>query len=279
MNHLIEYISSEKQRTIMSKLLPNTISVDQYLAAVVVEFKKNPALEECSPQSFWSAVMCCCETGLLPSSSLGYAYLIPFGKECTFVVGYHGLVKLLRDSGRLEAIRVRFVFEEDEFWVEEKDGVEHIYFKPHSDSFHRKKEDGKLVYAIIKMKGEEGYHYVMAMDEILTIREAALKNKKHPQSSPWWAHFEAMAMKTVLRRCCRLLRGVSPQLTAGMVYDNDLTSEINPVKEHPAAMETETSAGAVSEEEGYNGRNGAGDAIHAQIGKMKAVLDERRMVS
>ena len=88
-----------------------------------------------------------------------------------------------------------------------------------------------------------------------------------------------MAMKTVLRRCCRLLRGVSPQLTAGMVYDNDLTSEINPVKEHPAAMETETSAGAVSEEEGYNGRNGAGDVIHAQIGKMKAVLDERRMVT
>ena len=40
-----------------------------------------------------------------------------------------------------------------------------------------------------------------------------------------------------------------------------------------------SSLSAMSEEERYAGKDRAGDAIHAQIGKMKAVLDERKMVS
>ncbi|PMU49001.1 recombinase RecT, partial [Pseudomonas sp. GP01-A3] len=66
--------------------------------------------------SLMSAVLQSVKLGLEPGL-FGQAYLIPYGKEVQFQIGYKGLIELAQRSGRISKIQAREVYEHDEFEV------------------------------------------------------------------------------------------------------------------------------------------------------------------
>lgn len=170
--------------------LPKHITADRMVRIATTEFRKTPKLLECTPVSFLGAVIQAAQLGLEPGGALGHCYLIPYGKEVQFIVGYRGMLDLAMRSDKVSHIAARAVHEGDEFeW--ELGLNEDLKHKPCS-------EPGELthVYCVVHLKNGCKMFDVMSRAEVEKVR----KNSKAGNNGPWVSHFEEMAKKTVIRR-------------------------------------------------------------------------------
>jgi recombination protein RecT len=122
---------------------------------------------------------------------LGHAYLIPYGRECQFIIGYRGMIDLARRSGEIQSIFSEVVYSNDEFRFEfgldEK--LKHIPARG---------ERGEFVAAYMVAKFKDGGHLIQVMfkNEIDKIR----KRSKAANNGPWVTDYDEMAKKTIIRR-------------------------------------------------------------------------------
>lgn len=93
--------------------LPKHLNPDRMLRLALTAFSTTPKLRECTGQSILASIVVASQLGLEPGVA-GQGYLIPYGKTCTFVPGWQGLVGLLNNSGRATAW-TGSVFEGDEW--------------------------------------------------------------------------------------------------------------------------------------------------------------------
>lgn len=81
-------------------------------------YQTNPALMECSPQSYFVALYDALKYGLDPTSPHGYAYLVPRKKKACFQVGYKGYLHLARKLGMVRDARANVVVAGEVFEVD-----------------------------------------------------------------------------------------------------------------------------------------------------------------
>lgn len=79
--------------------LPKHLSADRMARLALTAFSTTPKLQECDPTSIAASIMTAGQLGLEPGVN-GAGYLIPYGRTCTFVPGWKGLVDLVSRSGR-----------------------------------------------------------------------------------------------------------------------------------------------------------------------------------
>ena len=162
----------------------------------LTELRKTPALLKCDPKSLFGAVVQASQLGLEPGNALGHAYLIPFKKEVTLIIGYRGMIDLARRSGQVHSIVARAVHANDDFSY--SFGIDdHLEHKPAD----RNRGDLTHVYAIAKLQGGGVQFEVMTREEVLAIK----KQSKAGNNGPWVSHFDEMAKKTVIRRLFKML--------------------------------------------------------------------------
>ena len=94
--------------------LPKHINSDRFVRIAITTIRQNPKLAQCNQESLLGALMVSAQLGLEPEV-LGQCYLIPYGRECQFQIGYKGMIELLRRSGQLKDIYAYSVYENDEF--------------------------------------------------------------------------------------------------------------------------------------------------------------------
>jgi recombination protein RecT len=171
--------------------LPKHLTVERLTRIAVTELRKIPKLRECTVESLFSAIIQCAQLGLEPGSALGHAYLIPYGRECQFIIGYRGMIDLARRSGEIQSIFSEVVYSNDEFRFEfgldEK--LKHIPARG---------ERGEFVAAYMVAKFKDGGHLIQVMfkNEIDKIR----KRSKAANNGPWVTDYDEMAKKTIIRR-------------------------------------------------------------------------------
>ena len=78
----------------IAKALPDVMTPERFARIVTTAVTNNPKLAECTPQSFVGAMLNSAQLGLEPNTALGQAYLIPYGRQCQFQIGYRGLIDL-----------------------------------------------------------------------------------------------------------------------------------------------------------------------------------------
>src|SRR6187549_1559666 len=74
----------------------------EFAGALTAAGEKNIKLKQCTPSSILTAMVACVQIDLIPNTIQGLAYLIPYGKEVQFQLGYQGLVELCYRSGEVE---------------------------------------------------------------------------------------------------------------------------------------------------------------------------------
>src|SRR5215471_13415358 len=86
-------------------LLPPDITSEQFRAALYLELKGRPALEECTQESLRDCVIKAATFGLLPGRDV---HFLPFAnkrrgnkKEATYVPNYFGLILALERTGKI----------------------------------------------------------------------------------------------------------------------------------------------------------------------------------
>lgn len=182
----------KKMQPGIAAALPSVMTPERFTRIALSALSANSKLQACTPQSFLGAMMTAAQLGMEPNTPLGQAYLIPYGKECQFQLGYKGLVDLAYRSGEVTIIQAQVVYEHDVF--DYSFGLE-----PTLKHVPARSDRGEpiLFYAMFKTKSG-GYGYeVMSVED---VRNHAQRFSKTYGKGPWQDNFEEMAKKTVLKK-------------------------------------------------------------------------------
>jgi len=182
------------------KALPAQVDAGRFVRVATTTIRTNKALQRCTPQSLLGALMVSAQLGLEPGTPLGQAYLVPYGSEVTFIIGYRGLIELAMRSGRIASIRADAVYVGDEFtWELGLNPT--IVHKPYADD---RDDANKIthVYAVARFTdGTDPSFVVLTRSQV----DAVMKRSKASGSGPWKTDWEAMALKTAVRRLAKWL--------------------------------------------------------------------------
>lgn len=231
--------------------LPGTITPERFTRIVLTTIGNNPKLAECTPMSFLGAMMTAAQLGVEPNTPLGQGYLIPrktkkgdqYINECTFQLGYKGLIDLAYRSGEVVTIGAHTVYSGDKF---------HVTLGLDANIEHEPAltDRGEPIafYAYYKTKnGAYGFDYMSVED----AREHARKFSeavKRGWSSPWDTNFEEMAKKTVLKKALKYAP-LSTEVASKIEMDNTVHDTIGPsMIDEPIVIDGET--GEIMTEEG-----------------------------
>lgn len=219
----------------IAKALPAETMTPQHFARTVVTLcGKNPALLDCNLPSLIGAIMQSAQLGLSPDPVLGEAWMVPFKGVVTFIPGYKGLIKLAYQSEQIAKISARVVRNGDDFsfCYGLKEKLEHVPKATLTAPLTH-------VYATAKIKGGETNFIVMTREEVEAIkaRSPAARYGK----SPWTTDYDAMAMKTVLRRLCKTLpSSVSPRFQRALALDEQAEHGLKQNLADPFLLPNET---------------------------------------
>jgi len=170
--------------------------VDQFIATAVTSISTNPKLVECSLESMIISLYDAARCGLTVNSITQEGHLVPFKSRCKFIVGYRGLLNLVKASGSFGGVNVKAVFEGDEFFF--KQGI-----NPDIHHIPAEKDKGNLrgVYAVLYIPGGHPNFEYVSLEDGERHRDRFCNTKKNGVIfGPWLEHFEAMMMKTALRK-------------------------------------------------------------------------------
>jgi recombination protein RecT len=183
--------------------LPRHINAERMNRIALNAANKTPGLLDCNRRSFLLAVILAAELGLEPDGLLGEAHLIPFENkrrgvhEAQLIIGYRGLMKLARQSGEIESIQAHAVYEADKF--EYSEGLSPKL--EHTPSRNANRGGLVAVYAIAYFRSGFRQAQLLWKAEVDTVRSRAPGRN----SDAWCNHYEAMALKTAIRRLCKYL--------------------------------------------------------------------------
>jgi len=206
----------------MKMALPVHVTAAQIQRVVLTEVSKNPSILRCTQTSVLTSVMEACQLGLVPNSTQGLAYLVPYGTRCQLIPGFRGLIKLALQSGKVSKIWAKVVHEKDHLEYEEG-LIPKLKHTPYLGG-----DPGMFVgaYAIAKMINDPDPQFeYMGKTAIDTIRRKSASGGK----GPWADNYEEMAKKTVIRNLTKRLPLESDRVTiaaekveggmSGMEYD------------------------------------------------------------
>lgn len=206
-------------------LLPSTVTPERMLSIALNEYRQTVKLKDCTAVSFYGSVIKALQLGLEPGV-LGHCYLLPFrnnrsGKhEVQFVLGYKGMLELIRRSGQVLSIVARPVYEGDKltlsYGIEDK--FEHVPY-----SMIEGAEKGKFKGVTLKAIFKDGGYLTdyMPVVEIEEHRKRSLAK----DSGPWKTDYEAMALKTIIRKNFKWLP-VSVETQKSVVESDETTNRI-----------------------------------------------------
>lgn len=184
----------EAMKPEIEKALPSVITPERFTRMAMTALSTNAKLASTTPRSFCGALLNAAQLGLEPNTPLGQAYLIPYGKETQFQIGYKGMLDLAHRSGEFKNIYAKEVYEGDDF----------------SYSYGLEPTLNHVPTMDIEGRGEVIYYYAVYTlvnggfgFEVMTKAEVEKHGKKFSKaykSGPWQTDFDEMAKKTVVKK-------------------------------------------------------------------------------
>lgn len=171
-------------------------------------------LKNVDSNSVMTAAMKAATLDLPIEPSLGFAYVIPYGREAQFQIGYKGLIQLAIRSGQVTKLNAGPVYENqfikyDSLFEE----LEIDFSKP----------QGLLISGYFaSMELANGFRKIIYWDrEKVTAHGKRFSKSFNRSSSPWQTDFDAMATKTVLKAMLSTYAPLSTEMQQAIVADNE----------------------------------------------------------
>ena len=133
----------------MTLALPKHLTADRMARLALTQFSSNEKLQACEPRTIAASIMTASTLGLEPGVN-GQGFLVPYGRTCTFVPGWKGLVDIANRSGRA-TVWTGAVFEGDDFDY----ALGHNPFVHHRPGEEDDPDRLTHVYAIGRVKGSD----------------------------------------------------------------------------------------------------------------------------
>jgi phage RecT family recombinase len=172
-------------------LLKDPKNAQVFVYALLNAVNQVPELLNCTKASLLKSIIYLAQIDLMPNTPENHAYLIPFGKVCTVVIGYPGFIELAHRSGYVKKIFAELVYENDEFQEILGSNARLIHNPKHGD---RGKQIGAYAMVVFE-NGAEQWEY-LDNDQLKKIHNSS----KCPNSPAWKAWPDQMDRKGPIRR-------------------------------------------------------------------------------
>lgn len=189
----------------IAQALPRHVNADRMSRIALTALNSTPKLAQCTPESFLGCIIQASQLGLEVNTPLGHAYLLPFEDRkrgvvvCQLIIGFQGMIELARRSGLVKSIYAFPVYEGDSFsWtLGLSPDIKHT---PMADPGEKPRRLTH-VYAVARLDSDEAVFTVLTNADVIRYKNRS----KASNSGPWVTDFEAMALKTAVRRLFRWL--------------------------------------------------------------------------
>lgn len=227
---IAEYL--KKMGPEIARALPKHMNPDRLARVALTTIRLTPKLLQCELPSLMGAIMQAAQLGLEPGL-LGHCYIIPYGKEAQFVIGYRGMIDLARRSGNIQSIYAHEVYTNDyfelQYGLEEK--LVHIPWHMRTDGQFDGPGDIRGFYMVAKFKDGGCHFHYMTKQQVDNHRARS----KAADNGPWVTDYIEMGKKTVVRSAWKWLP-ISVEIMTqvesadeSIKRDQDLTSGINDI--------------------------------------------------
>lgn len=162
-----------------------------FVTSLLSLVKTTPQLANAEPKTVLSAAMTAATLKLPINPNLGFAYIIPYGNQAQFQMGWRGYVQLAMRTGQYKTINAACVYEGQ---VEDVDFIT-------GEIVRGKKKSNKIVGYCAYFGLVNGFSKTLYMtrEEIEEHAKTFSKSYKH-NGGVWQTNFDAMAQKTVLKQ-------------------------------------------------------------------------------
>ena len=188
---------------------------NEFVASLLSVVTNNNLLVKASNESIMTAAMKAAVLNLPIEPSLGQAYIVPYGREAQFQLGYKGLIQLAQRSGKYKSINSGVVYK-----------AQFISYNPLFEELEidfTQPQDEVIGYfsAFKLLNGFEKVTY-------WTKEQAYAHGKRFSKSfnnGPWKSDFDAMAQKTLLKQIISKYGPLSIEMEQAIVADNETENE------------------------------------------------------
>lgn len=183
-----------------------------FMSSMIDLYSSDTSLQQCDPEKVALEAIKAASLDLPIVKSLGYAYVVPYKKVPTFIVGYKGLIQLAQRTGQYKVINADVVYEGELKGFDKLSGIPDISGERISD-----KVVGYFAYFRL-LNGHEHVFYMSKLDmEAYGKRYSPSYNSNY---SPWQTEFDKMALKTVLRQLLSKWGPTSTEMQKVEAYDD-----------------------------------------------------------
>lgn len=160
----------------------------------IISISQQKHLANCQPESVLASAMVAATLNLPVNPTLGLAYIVPYGGQAQFQIGYKGLVQLAIRSGQYRHLNTFSVYEGQIVRIDRRTGE--IEFDDTID------ETGDPIGFGAYLETVNGYRHTVywsrgqVVDHAKRFSQAFKAGRK---DSPWLTDFDSMAKKTVLK--------------------------------------------------------------------------------
>lgn len=237
-----------------------------FMSSIIAVTNNNKYLAKANPATVIGAAAQAAMLDLPINQSLGFAYIVPYGNEAQFQLGYKGYIQLAQRSGQYVDIGAKTVYE-----------GELEYENRLLDKFKFGERTGdKVIGYLAYFRLTNGFEKMlfMELDEMIAHAKKYSKNYKGGTDKWGLTDFNTMAEKTVLKR---LLSKYGPlsiesvQMSQALANDGGVIS-MNKDGEFDADFSGETIDAEyeepAAEEHSGDTYNVAGEIINADTGEV-----------
>nr|DAK49653.1 MAG TPA: RecT protein [Caudoviricetes sp.] len=237
-----------------------------FMSSIIAVTNNNKYLAKANPATVIGAAAQAAMLDLPINQSLGFAYIVPYGNEAQFQLGYKGYIQLAQRSGQYVDIGAKTVYE-----------GELEYENRLLDKFKFGERTGdKVIGYLAYFRLTNGFEKMlfMELDEMIAHAKKYSKNYKGGTDKWGLTDFNTMAEKTVLKR---LLSKYGPlsiesiQMSQALSNDGGVIS-MNKDGEFDVDFDGETIDAEyeepAAEEHGGDTYNVAGEIIDANTGEV-----------
>jgi recombination protein RecT len=205
----IQFLQQDNVKRKFEELLGKRAS--SFLTSVLQIVSNNSYLKNASPQSIYNAACVAATLDLPINNNLGFAYIVPYGKDAQFQMGYRGFIQLAQRSGQFKTISATPIYQGQIVAENPLTGYEF--------DFTVAKTGNPIGYAAYfkLLNGFEKTLY-MTTEELKQHGLRFSQTFKRGQGL-WKDDFESMALKTVIKLLLSKFAPLSVEMQQAVITD------------------------------------------------------------
>ncbi len=220
MDHLKKALTIDSVKTQFDNALKENAGA--FVASIIDLVGSDTGLQECDPTAVIMECMTAATLKLPINKQLGFAYVMPFKKVPTFVMGYKGYIQLAMRSGQYKYLNTDCLLEGME--------VEADYLTGAIKITGETKKNAQVIGYFCHLELINGFtkSLFMTKQEVVAYAKEYCPSYKSSKSA-WKTNFDDMALKTTVRRLLSKWGIMSTEMEKALKVDVDdkVAAEIN----------------------------------------------------